>query len=72
MAKGICIHVVTCSSEAMPDRNWAKLLVLHSRQPGAHVRLMVIMEMVKEFTSGEAFIIQPYKVPLWLYQNFIR
>jgi len=56
----------------MPDRNWAKLLVLHSRQPGAHVRLMVIMEMVKEFTSGEAFIIQPYKVPLWLYQNFIR
>jgi len=32
---------------------------------------MVIMEMVKEFTSGEAFIVQPHKVPLWLYQDFI-
>jgi hypothetical protein len=35
-------------------------LFLYSRKPGAHVWLMVIMEMVKEFTSGEAFIVQTH------------
>ena len=40
------------------------VIVFHTREPGAYIWLMVVMEMVKEFTSGEAFIVQPLKVPL--------
>jgi hypothetical protein len=38
------------------------LLFFHARQPGAHVWFMIIMEMVKEFTSREALIVHPHKV----------
>jgi len=53
------------------------LLFFHTREPGAYVWLMVIMEMVKEFTSGEALTVQPHKKinssPLmhWIDPNFI-
>jgi len=33
---------------------------------------MVIMEMIKEFTSGEAFIVQPHKVVHWIDPDFIK
>ena len=42
------------------------LLAPFSRQPSAHVRFMVIMEMVKEFANGEAFIVQPHKAVRWI------
>jgi hypothetical protein len=35
------------------------------REPGAYLWLMVIMEMVKEFTSGEALTAHPHKVVRW-------
>lgn len=38
------------------------LQFLFSCQLGAYVWLMVIMEMVKEFTGEEAFIIHPHQV----------
>jgi hypothetical protein len=41
------------------------LVFLFLRQPSAYIWLMVIMEMVKEFTSGEALIVYPYKVVRW-------
>jgi len=48
-----------------------QLLVLNARQPSAHVWLMVIMEMVKEFTRAEALTAQPYNVVRWLDQDVI-
>ncbi len=44
----------------------AKRLIFYARQPGAYVWLMVIMEMVKEFTGEEAFIVHPHEVERWL------
>ena len=37
-------------------------MILNSREPGTYIWLMVIMEMVKEFPSGEALAVQPHKV----------
>ena len=38
------------------------LLFLHSRQPGAHVWLMVIVEMVEDLTNREALTAGPHEM----------
>jgi len=47
------------------------LVVLCSRQPGTYIWLMVIMEMVKEFTRAEALTAQLYNMIRWLDQDVI-
>jgi hypothetical protein len=39
-----------------------QLVFLFSRQPGAYVWLMVIPEMVKELTGGEALVVPPHEI----------
>jgi hypothetical protein len=39
-----------------------RLVLLGARQPSAHVWLMIVMEMVKQFASREALIAQPHQV----------
>ena len=41
------------------------LLFLYSCQPSTHFCLMVIMEMIKEFTRLEAFIAHLHKIVGW-------
>ena len=41
------------------------LLFLYSFQPSTHLCLMVIMEMIKEFTRLKAFIAHPHKIVGW-------
>jgi hypothetical protein len=42
-----------------------QLVFLFSHQPSAYVWPMVIMEMVKKLTSGEASILHPHEVVRW-------
>ena len=45
--------------------------MLNSRQPGSHIWLMVIMEMVKEFTGREALIAKPHQTPVSVNSHLI-
>ena len=48
-----------------------QLLFLYSRQPGAHVWLMLIMEMGKDSSSAKGITFQPRKVVLHIHQDFV-
>ena len=37
-----------------------------TRQPTAYIRLVVITEMVKEFTRQETLMVHPYQIKRWL------
>src|SRR3954463_11832062 len=63
--------LVVWNKRNAPSRRipWPQLVC--SRQPSAQIWLMVIMKMVKEFSGGEALIVQPYKMVLGIDPNFI-
>jgi hypothetical protein len=48
-----------------------QLLFPYSRQPSAHVWLMLIMEMGKDSSSAKGITFQPRKVVLRIHQDFI-
>jgi hypothetical protein len=55
-----------CSTPQVTRRYIEKVLsFLYSCQPSPHFCLMVVMEMIKEFTRLEACIAHPHKIVRW-------
>lgn len=54
-----------------PQNASGSLLLLSSRQPSPHIRLMLFMEMDKEVTRFDRLSFQPRKMARWIAEDFI-